>query len=220
MKELLRTVTLFNKLSDDQLESIYRLCVRKTYGPGTVLIREKEVGGSFYILVIGSVKIYTTSPGAGEKILTVLNPGDSFGELAIIDGKPRSASAETLEESTVLAVDGNDFLRLLKDNFDITLGIMQELAHRLRVTNEHVHDLTFLDARTRVIKQLILLANRAGKRTGNTIHVRMALNYPELSTLAGVPQQKLMEFIRDFQERQLLTFVPDGFVIDLSKIRG
>src|SRR5690606_6559021 len=123
-------------------------------------------------------------------------------------------------DCNVYSVNGPDFIQLLKDQFDITMGIMQELAQRLRDTNEHVHDLTFLDARTRVIKQLILLANKSGARNGNHIVVKTALNYVELSRIAGVSQQLLMEVIRDFQEKQLLSFSMDGFAIDLSKLRA
>lgn len=220
MRELIRTVSLFNKLDDVQLDKIYALCQNKTYAPGTLLFREKEQGGAFYILLSGSVKIFTSSAGGEEKILSVINPGNSFGEMSLIDGKPRSASAQTLETCSVYIIQAVDFLNLMKDHFDITLGIMQELAQRLRNTNEHVHDLTFLDARTRVIKQLIMIANRNGTRNGTVIDVKMALNYDELSRMAGVTQKVLIEVLRDVQERSLLQFTPDGFRLDLTKIRG
>lgn len=83
-----------------------------------------------------------------------------------------------------------------------------------------MHDLTFLDARTRVIKSLIKLANKNGKRQGNVITIRMMLNYDELSQMAGVQKPVLMQVIRDFQERQILTFTGVDMKLDLARLRG
>jgi CRP/FNR family cyclic AMP-dependent transcriptional regulator len=220
MFELLKTVSFFNKLNDEQLSKIYSLCHKKTYPVGTLLFKEKDQGNVFYILLNGSVKIFTSNAGGEEKILSIFKAGDSFGELSLIDGKPRSASAATLEDSTVYALSSYDFLDLTREHFDIALGIMQELAQRLRDTNQHVHDLTFLDARTRVVKSLILIANKNGHRSGTMIAVKMALNYNELARLAGVPQKVLADVMRDLEEKQLLSFTNEGFAMDLSKLRG
>jgi cAMP-binding proteins - catabolite gene activator and regulatory subunit of cAMP-dependent protein kinases len=218
LKEMIRTVSLFQNLNDEQLDKVWAICKKVKYGPNTVLFREKEAGGAFYIVVSGSVKIYT-SHGGSQKILATFQPGDSFGEMSLIDGKPRSATAETLEESTLLSIEARDFLHLLQEQFDITLEIMRDLVQRLRDTNEHVQDLTFLDARTRVVKRLLMLANRNGRREGSVIHVRNALNYDELSRLAGVQHQVLIETVRDLETKGLLRFVPDGYRIDLTKLK-
>lgn len=220
MFELLKTVSFFNKLNDEQLSKIYSLCNKKSYPVGTMLFREGDQGNVFYIMLSGSVKIFTSNHSSEEKILSVFKAGDSFGELSLIDGKPRSASAATLEDSTMYALSSYDFLDLMRDHFDIALGIMQELGQRLRDTNQHVHDLTFLDARTRVVKNLILMANKSGKRTGNVIAIKMALNYNELARMAGVSHKVLTEVIHDLQDKKLLALADHGFVIDLSKLRG
>lgn len=220
MFELLKTVSFFNKLNDEQLSKIYSHCHKKSYPVGTLLFREGDQGNVFYIMLSGSVKIFTSNHSNEEKILSVFKAGDSFGELSLIDGKPRSASAATLEDSTMYALSSYDFLDLMRDHFDIALGIMQELGQRLRDTNQHVHDLTFLDARTRVVKNLIVMANKSGKRTGNVIAIKMALNYNELARMAGVTHKVLTEVIRDLQDKKLLALADHGFVIDLSKLRG
>src|SRR5690606_3348318 len=145
----------------------------------------------FYVVVSGSVKIFTTGADGEEKILAVMQAGDSFGEMSLIDGMPRSASARTVEKSVLLKISKEVFYKVLSENFDITLGIMQELCQRLRDTNEHVRDLTFLDTRTRVLKQLILMANRNGVRQGHQITLRVVLNYDELAQLAGVKRNDI-----------------------------
>lgn len=220
MIEFLTKVPLFNMLNEDQLHKVAAICQKKMIAPGTILFKEKEPGNVFYIVFSGSVKVYTTGANGEEKILSVFKSGESFGELSLLDGKPRSASAQTLETSMLITLVGNHFLGLLKDHFDITLGIMQELCDRLRDTNQHVHDLTFLDARSRVVKSLIKLANRHGSRAGNVITIRSILNYDEISQMAGVQKPILMQVIRDLQERSILIMGPGEMVLDLSKLRG
>ncbi|MCD1258165.1 Crp/Fnr family transcriptional regulator [Paenibacillus athensensis] len=219
MIEFVRNVPLFSRLNEAQLQAVAAICTRKTYKPNVVLFSEKELGSVFYMVYSGSVKVYTTSPGGEEKILSIFKAGESFGELSLIDGKPRSASAKTLEECVLITLMGQHFLELLRNHFDITLGIMQELSNRLRDTNQHVFDLTFLDARTRVIKSLIKLANKHGMRNGNIITIKLVLNFDEISQMAGVQKITLMQVVRDLEEKQILTISPVDFKLDLAKLR-
>ena len=217
--ELLRNVSLFTNLTDDQLTLLSQYCSRASIRAGTILFNEKEFGTEFFIIVSGSVKIFTKGANSEEKILSVIGTGDSFGELALIDGKPRSASASTLVDCVMLVFSKQNFFGVLASNFDITLSVMQVLCQRLRDTNQHVHDLTFLDSRTRVLKQLIQMANKHGTRAGTTITLRNALNFDELSLMAGVQKEVLMQVLRELEQRTILHVTPDAFTIDLSKLR-
>lgn len=220
MIDFLQQVPLFYKLNEKQLSHIAEICTKKPFKAGTVLFREKEPGSAFYIVHSGSVKLFMSSQAGEEKILSVFKAGDSFGELSLIDGKPRSASAQTLEDSTMIVLGAGNFLELLKWNFEITLCIMQELAQRLRDTNQHVHDLTFLDARSRVVKNLILLANKNGTRKGTTIHVKLALNFEEISRMVGVQKTVLMQVMRDLEERGVISVAMNEFTLHLERLRG
>jgi CRP/FNR family cyclic AMP-dependent transcriptional regulator len=219
MIDFIKKVPLFSQLNDVQLQAIADICTRKTKPGNTVLFTEKDPGAEFYMVLSGSVKIYTTGSNSEEKILSMCKAGESFGEMSLIDGKPRSASAKTLEDSVLVTITGDSFLALLRDHFDITLGIMRELGNRLRDTNQHVYDLTFLDARTRVIKSLIKLANKHGNRSGTTITIKLVLNYDEIAQMAGVQKVNLMQVVRDLEERQILTISPVDFKLDLAKLR-
>ncbi|WEK55345.1 MAG: Crp/Fnr family transcriptional regulator [Candidatus Cohnella colombiensis] len=220
MIEWLKKVSLFDNLSDDQLEHILRISNRRTLSPGTVLFHEKEMGLTFYVVLVGSIKIFSRSNSGEEKVLSLVNAGESFGELSLLDGRPRSASAQTLESTTVLEIGYESFMHLLSSHFDITKGILSELCRRLRTTNEHVNDLTFLDGRTRVLKNLITLANRNGKRDGNIISISMNLNYDELAQMAGVTKQVLSEVIRELELRGVLQFGINEYRLNLLKLRS
>lgn len=220
MIQWLKKVSLFDKLSDSQLEHISRIARRRSISAGSILFQEKDPGNVFYVVLSGSIKLFTRSAGGDEKVLSVVAGGDSFGELALLDGLPRSASARTLEPSLVLEIASDDFMRLLESHFDITKGILAELSRRLRQTNEHVNDLTFLDDRTRVLKNLINLANQHGKRDGIFIRIHLALNYDELSQMAGVSKQVLSEVLRELEAKGVLAFGLNQYTLNLTKLRG
>lgn len=219
MIDFLRQVPLFAKLNDDQLNIIAGICSKKAVRSGVVLFKEKEPGSIFYVVYMGSVKIYTSNGAGEEKMLSLFKEGDSFGELSLIDGKPRSATAQAMEDTILIALTADSFMDLMRNNFEITLGIMQELGQRLRDTNQHVYDLTFLDARSRIIKNLIMLANKNGSRSGNTIMVRLALNYDEISQMAGVQKNVLMQVMRDLTDRQIVTLGANNFSLHLDRLR-
>ncbi|BFT74952.1 Crp/Fnr family transcriptional regulator [Paenibacillus sp. P36] len=219
MLDYIKKVPLFARLNENQQNALAQICIRRSYKGNTVLFSEKEIGNVFYMVVSGSVKIFTTGSSGEEKILSICKSGESFGELSLIDGKPRSASAQTLENCVLLSMTAQNFLELLRNHFDITLVIMQELSNRLRDTNQQVYDLTFLDARTRVIKSLITLANKHGIRSENQITIKLVLNYDEISQLAGVQKGILMQVIRDLEEKQILAISPSDFKLDLAKLR-
>jgi CRP/FNR family transcriptional regulator/CRP/FNR family cyclic AMP-dependent transcriptional regulator len=94
----------------------------------TVYFLLKDPAGEFYIIFNGSVKIYTTGTNGEEKILTMCKTGESFGEMSLIDGKPRSASAKTLEDCTLITVTGDRFLGLLREHSTLLWGLCVSLA--------------------------------------------------------------------------------------------
>lgn len=133
--------------------------------------------------------------------------------------KPRSATAQTLEDTILIGITATHFIQVMRANFDIALCIMSELSQWLRDTNLYVFDLTFLDARTRVIKNLIQLANKHSIRNGTTIRIKLNLNYDELNQLAGVQNNVLVQVIRDLQDHGIIKLGRSDFTLDLNKLR-
>lgn len=219
-QEWLGKVNLFSTLSASQLAEIEAACHRTTYRTGTILFHEKEPGSVFYIILSGSVKIYTSSELGEDKLLSICKPGDSFGELALIDGLPRSASAQALEDAEVLSLSRPKFVQLLQRNFEINLAIMSSLCHIIRVSNEHVKDLTFLGARHRLVKSLIKLANEFGTREKDSITVKMVLNETEVSQMAGVPFHLFRQVISELQEKRMMDYWHGGFSLHLGRLKN
>lgn len=200
------------------MQSIADKCSTRTFKAGTVLFRENEIGTTFYLVVSGAIKIYTSSKHGEDKIMSLLTSGDSFGELALLDGKPRSATAQAIEDTRVISLAAKPFQQLLQEHFDINLSILKQLSARLRETNQQVQDLTYMDARQRVVKNLIKLANDHGSRNGHIIHIQIKLNYNELSQLAGVSKTLVFQVLGDLQTKRILTVSGDQFLLDLRQL--
>lgn len=219
MIESLRLAPLFIALNDSQLHSIAEECTMSTYPSNTVLFHEHDQGTVFYLVVSGAIKIYTSNTNGEEKILSILTRGESFGEMALLDGKPRSASAQTIEETKLIALASKNFNNLLRSNFEITHCIIRQLGTRLREMNRHVHDLTYMDARQRILKNLVTLGRTHGKRKGTTFVIRINLDYEEVSQFAGVPKPLLFEVFSELQNKNILRVVNNEYILDLSRLK-
>lgn len=218
LRTALRNVPVFSAFDQEQISFIIRNSTRTKHVAHTLLFREKDQGDTFLIILKGSVKIFIRNCQGKEIVLSVLTAGDSFGELSLIDGQPRSASATTLEETELLQFSREKFYELIYANPKLAQGIMVELCQRLRNTNSQIGDLVFHDARYRVFKNLIHMANRFGKRKGDIIYVKMPLNYEELAQMAIVDRKELDEVIRDLENKRILLMKEKSYEIHLKNI--
>jgi CRP-like cAMP-binding protein len=143
--ELFRKIYLFQGLSDQELGLVSGITAEKEFSPGEVIFREGEVGDAFYLVLEGKVRISKHVPGAGEEALAILGQGDYFGEMALIDEFPRSASAIAHTDCRLLLMDKADFAKLLSSHQELASKLLwvfcRTLCQRLRETNEKIASL-------------------------------------------------------------------------------
>lgn len=218
MIQLLKRVPLFSELSDDQLDIITSITSQLEFEPNTVLFERGDPGSAFCIVVKGSVKVYTSNDEGHQKILAVFHPGDSFGELSLIDGKPRSATVETLEDTILLTVTNESFHLLLRAHYDIAQKVIIQLCSRLRATNTHVYDLAFLEPSARIVKNMIRSAKLHGERSEDKLIVHTPFSREATAGLAGVKLHILDEVLQELQEEGILSIEEHQYSIDLAKL--
>lgn len=197
--------TLFNNLSADELSQIAQIARERKFDRGQVIFYEGDLGGSLYIIVTGTVKIVVMADDGREHILGLLHAGDFFGEVSLIDGKTRSATAIALDNVSVVMISREDFIRLIRKNPDMSLKIMVTLCERLRKTDKRVESLAFLSAPGRVAQVLLNLAeNYAG--TGQDKHITLShkITRQEFASLAGTSRETLTRVLMDFQDDGLI----------------
>jgi CRP-like cAMP-binding protein len=137
--------------------------VGKTYSPGKMLFRDGDPGDAMYVIQDGRVRIFKEVRGE-QKTMAYLGPGEFFGEMALLNGKPRTASAEVVEETRILVLDAKTFGGMIRNNGEIAARLIKRLAHRLDSANELVHVLMQRDPKARVLLGLARAVEYEGER--------------------------------------------------------
>jgi len=183
----------------------------KTMKPGEVLFKQGDTGTEMFLIRSGKVKI-TRSAGGQEKTLAVLKEGDFFGEMAVIDGSPRSANAIAAEEAKLLTIDREAFKAQLKSNPMIEY-VLETMARRLRDTNKMVEFLMIRDELRRVVSLLVNMANERGAQTPDGVIVDFPYDYNALGDMVGIDGAKVEEIIRKLLELKLVRIQDRKLVI-------
>ena len=213
---LLAQTPIFRDIPRDILEDLARASVERTYRKGQPVFHEEDPGDALFLVVEGLVKVFVTSEEGDEMVLVVVRPPEVFGELALIDGGRRSASAETLEATTLLALDRRTFLELLKRDARLSEALLRSLGGLIRRLTGQASDFVFLDLAGRVAKLLLALADE-GSGAGETpgafdLHMSQA----NFAGMVGGSRQSVNQILHDFERRGYLEI--HGREIVLKKI--
>lgn len=204
-RELLRTVPIFSELADPDIESLARLSSRRRYPKDTVIFFENEEGDSFFTIVGGRVKVAILGDDGREVILSVLSPGDFFGEMALLDNEPRSATAIAVEETELLCIQRSDFETVLQDNKTIAMALIKILSARLRHANHQISTLALLDVYGRVARVIVEIARDEGKRLRDG---RVAFRRPthqEIANRIGTTRETVTRMLKDLERQNLIS---------------
>ena len=158
--ETLRAVPLFESLDDESADTLCSLLTTEEYEAGAMLFQAGDAGSSMYLIEDGKMQISMRSSDGEELILAVLGPGDFFGEMALIDGKPRSANAMVCESSRLAVLSRRHFLSFLSSGPNVPLEMLTALTRRLRRTDELLRHLATRNANEEEASQLTF-ADRA-----------------------------------------------------------
>jgi CRP-like cAMP-binding protein len=202
--EVVRKAPLFTALDDEAAASLLANMVSVKIAKGSVLFAEGDVGDHLYVVVEGKLKLGTSSSDGRENLLSILGPGEMFGELSLFDPGPRTSSATAVTDAKLLSLGQEKLLPWLEENPKVSLQLLARLAQRLRRTNEAVGDLVFSDVPGRVAKALIDLGERFGKKTDEGLYVLHELTQEELAQLVGASRETVNKALADFVGRNWL----------------
>jgi CRP/FNR family cyclic AMP-dependent transcriptional regulator len=192
----------------DQLFARYgRSCA-----PGTLLFREGDEGNTMYVLQAGRVRISKESED-GVRTLAVLGPGDFFGEMAILNRKPRTATAEVVEQAQLLVLDAKTFESMVLSNAEIAVRLIQKLARRLDNADTLIEILLHRDPKARVILGLSREAEHAGVEQPDG-SVLVPLTRDGLATQVGLGVEAVVEVLARLTRLRIVRETPEGFVIE------
>jgi CRP-like cAMP-binding protein len=194
----------------------------KKYGrefpTGTVLFKDGDTQSKeMYIIHSGKVKI-SKKVGEQETVLAVMGQGEFFGEMAILNNKPRSATAEVVEDSKLLVIDPKTFESMIKSNAEVALRMIKKLADRLRETDRKIELLMIKDSSSRVIHVLEKLIEDIGVEKDDCICLPITIN--ELAPKSGVKLDHVNDVIDKLKKAKIISFSSDEiYVHDISKLK-
>ncbi len=217
--QVVRRAPLFSALDDASAASLRASMGNVKLGKGTVLFSEGDEGDHLYVIVEGKLKLGTSSGDGRENLLSVLGPGEMFGELSLFDPGPRTATATAVTDVRLLSLGHDKVIPWVTQHPQVALDLLGRLSQRLRRTNEVVGDLVFSDVPGRVAKALIDLGERFGKDTPEGLYVNHDLTQEELAQLVGASRETVNKALADFAGRNWIRL--DGravLIIDVERL--
>jgi CRP-like cAMP-binding protein len=158
------------------------------------------------------VRIYVISSEGRELIMNVIMPGELFGEISLIDGKPRSASAVAVGETDLLHIKRADLQSLLQKNSELCFKFMSVLCERVRWTSGLLEDASLLDLPARLAKRLLNLAEGVGEKEGDAIRIGVKLSQTDLGNMLGVTREAVNKQLREWKKDGIVDMT-DGQVL-------
>ena len=192
---LLRNVPLFANLEEQQLGVLARAIVRKNVARNAKVIGAGDPTDSLYIVINGRLKVLMSDEQGREVILSILGPGEFFGEMGLLDDSPRSASVVTLEACELLTISKTEFKRRLAENSDLSLMVMRGLVKRLREADRKIGSLALMDVYGRVARLLLEMAEDID---GEKVVVKK-LSKKDIAKMVGASREMVSRVMKDLQ---------------------
>ena len=195
--EFLATVPLLQGLDDAELTRLAELMRERSYPKGSIILFEDDPGDSLFIVRSGRVKVVLVGEDGREVILTILGPGEHFGELSLIDGQPRSAHVIAVEDTQLVVLRREDFRKRVDQSPALAWALLTALSRRLRRADEQIGRLVLLDVHGRIAKLLLDNAGPDGV-------IEKRLTHQTIAQMIGASRETVSRAMREFQERGLI----------------
>jgi len=213
-RELLRTVPIFTDLSEADLDKLAGLTTRKRYPKDGVVFFENEAGDTLFMVGAGRVKVTILGDDGREIILSVLGPGEFFGEMALLDNEPRSATTIAVEDSELVSLSRADFEGVLSHNPGIMASLIKVLTARLRHANHQISTLALLDVYGRVARVIVELGRDEGKRLKDGRITFQRPTHQEIANRIGTTRETVTRMLKDLQRQSLIKVTGKEIVLE------
>jgi len=192
---VLKAVPLFAGCSDEQLRLLTPVVGRKSVGRSAMVLAAGDLTDSLYIVLSGRLKVMMSDAEGKEVILSILGPGEFFGEMGLIDDAPRSASVVAIEPCELLFIAKRDFKNSLADNFEMTMAVMRGLVRRLRDADRKIGSLALLDVYGRVARLLLDMSETVNGQK----MVTKRLPKQDIAKMIGASREMVSRVMKDLQ---------------------
>ncbi|WP_304518597.1 MULTISPECIES: Crp/Fnr family transcriptional regulator [unclassified Actinotalea] len=199
--DVVLSAPLFAAIDKDAAQALYASMTPLRLLRGHAVFHEGEPGDRLYVIGTGKVKLGRRSNDGRENLLSILGPGEMFGELSLFDPGPRTATATAVADATLYELSHAELITWLERYPAVAKHLLEALARRLRRTNEALADLVFSDVPGRVAKALLDLSTRFGEEVTDGLRVAHDLTQEELAQLVGASRETVNKALADFAAR-------------------
>ncbi len=219
--DLLRIVPIFTDLEDEVFKKIVDIGLERKYTKNSIVFLEEEIGAILFIILNGRVKVVRTDDNGKEVILSILGQGDFFGEMALLDDLPRSATVVALDKSELFIIHRRDFLDLIERTPKVATALLRELTLRLRKSNEQIENLSLKDAVGRVATVILQLADEVGKIRKGAVVIEDFPVQQDLANMAGTSRETISRTIHQFMHNNYVEQKGNTLIIkDYEKFKN
>ncbi|HRX78985.1 MAG TPA: Crp/Fnr family transcriptional regulator [Pirellulaceae bacterium] len=218
----LKNCHLFEQLADGDLRDIEARSKARTFARGTPIYLPLDDTNAVFLLASGRVKICHLTPDGKQSILAFIEPGELFGELAMLEtGGVRNEYAESVEKSTIVLIPGEIMQKTMESNAGLTLGVTKMIGMRRRRIEQRLKNLLFLSNRERLTHLLLELAEQYGVRESAGLRLRIQLSHQDLANVIGSTRETVTVVLGEMQQEGLLSIGRRRIVIlDLGRLAG
>jgi CRP/FNR family transcriptional regulator, cyclic AMP receptor protein len=206
---LLRQHPVFGGLDAEHLDRLGTYATTRTYARGTTIFTKGDPGTSLFAVWSGTVRIGVPSPDGRDAVFNLIREREIFGEIALLDGQPRTADATAMTNCELMMIDRRDFVALVRSQPEIALKIIEVLCARVRRTSQQVEDVLFLDLPGRLAKQLLRL-DSAERSAGRH---KVSMTQRELGQMIGMSRESTNKQLREWEERHWVRLERGGIVV-------
>ena len=207
---LLQRHPLFGVLGTELLKRLAACATTRGVKRGATIFDKGDPGTTLFAVHSGTVKIGAPSPDGREAVLNLMREGEIFGEIALLDGRPRTAGAVAMTDCELMVIERRDFVALVHEYPEVALKLIEVLCARLRLQSERFEEATFLNLAARLAKTLLRLAADADPKTANG---KLAITQRELSQMVGMSRESTNKQLRAWVKRQWLRLERGSIVV-------
>jgi len=217
---VLKRAPLFDALDDEGARTLRRQMSEVKLSRGEHLFNEGDDGDALYVVLDGKMKLTRQAADGRENLLSVIGPGEMFGELSLFDPRPRTSTASAVTDAVLAGLKHEALISWLQQHPEVSLHLLRALAQRLRRANDVTADLVFTDVPGRVAKNLLDLADRFGSKEADGLHVHHDLTQEELAQLVGASRETVNKALADFAARGWLQISARSvLILDAERLR-
>ncbi len=204
-RQILLRSDLFGCLPSKDVDAILTFARERRYADGQTIFQKGDEGSSLMAVLRGRVRVGSGSEDGKEIVLSIVETGQVLGEIALLDGRPRSTDAVAVGDCQLLVIERRDFVPYLERNPGVPIAMMSVLCDRIRRTNALVEDIAFLELPARVARLLLRLGQSHGRKTPRGLRIDLKLTQKDLGNLIATSRESINKQLRAWQEEGLIS---------------